>query len=187
MKRQQRQDDHRSTVEILRDAHKDSSRTVEVAEDTSRSLAVQGEQIDRMGRKVDKIEEELTVSDKILKTMTGFSGMVTSLFSSKKEQRPSDRPTSAAPKASPLPAPAGAAPNRDRASRDERNAVGTVTQEEDDLLDGISADLQAVRNLARQQNSAIRHQNERLDELNEKTQRTNDHMQRTRGRINRIS
>ena len=62
-----------------------------------------------------------------------------------------------------------------------------MTAEEDDLLDGIAADLHVVREMAQQQNRTIRHQSERLDELAEKTQRANNHMERTRGRINRIS
>lgn len=185
---QQRYDrDHRSTVEVLRDTRRTTAQTTVLATDTNEQLARQGEQIERMHGKVDKIEAELTMSDKILKSMSGFTGMVTSLFSSsKKPERavpPSAQPALNATPVAQTPSPA--APNQDRASRS--HPPTGITREEDELLDGITSDLVAIRALAGQQRESIAAQNARLDALQAKTTSANNHMERTRNKITTIS
>ena len=113
--------------------------------------------------------------------------MVTSLFSSTKKadaKRPEVAATAKSDSQPPRPELPARRPQRTQQSPPPPT---TVTAEEDELLDGISADLHAVRELAQHQNAAIRQQNQRLDELTDKTQRVNGHMERTRGRIQRIS
>jgi hypothetical protein len=186
---QTQQQDHRSSVEILRDARRETTRTIEVAQDTNESLARQGEQIDRIHGKVDKIEAELTVSDKILKSMTGWTGLVTSIFSSTKKERPEPKPAEPAPKpAREVPAPAGSrharSPPPDVA---QKPATGGLTEDEVSELDGLASDLGQIKQMAMAQNTTIRQQNERLDSLNKKTAQANAHMERTRNRVDRVS
>ena len=79
---QEKRKDYRSTVEVLREARRDAASTLEIGNETNVALAAQDEQMDRIDTKLDTIDAELTVSDRILKSMTGFTGMVTSLFGS---------------------------------------------------------------------------------------------------------
>jgi hypothetical protein len=213
VQRQTQVRDHRSTVEVLRDARKDTTRTVDVARDTGESLARQGEQIDRMHNKMEKIDVELTVSDKILKTMTGWTGLVTSIFTSTKkaDQKKPDaapKPGAAGPVASSSAAELGAMTGSSSrrgvggrgggGARPMQGGAGAQSGEgavencglhEDEIveLDGLASDLEEIKAMAKAQGQAIQRQNERLDALSNRTTEVNSHMERTRNRIDRIT
>lgn len=174
-------DDRRSTVEVLRDTRRDTAATVEVANETSRSLAQQDEQIDRIDGKLDKVEAELRVSDRILKSMTSFTGMIGSIFG-RSSTNSRERPAVAEPVLRPAHSSATSPPAEQRALA----AGGAVTAEEDQLLDEIASDLERVRQTAKTQNETLRSQNQRLDKLQHKSEAVNDHMERTRHKVTRM-
>ncbi len=145
--------ERKSDVEVLREARKHAAATIAIGDETNVALARQGETIERMDVKLDKMEAELSLSDKILKSMTGWTGLVTGLFgSTPKAAKSSPQPTPVAapavnrptrrvvPESTPPPAPAQAE------ARDELDAE----------LDGLEADLAAIKNIALDQKKTIR-------------------------------
>ena len=185
-------EDRRSTVEVLVDARRDANRALAVGEDTSVKLAAQGEQMDRMDRKLDNIEAELSASDKILKTMSGWGGFITGLVTGKKEtKKPDVKPNPDAKPAAaarPVRSPGAAAAGTGKAKMEalvepEKPKYGGYTKDEEDLLDGLCDDVSKLKNIALLHNASLKEQNAKLDGLSDKTTRVAAHTERTNAKV----
>lgn len=195
-----RQEDKRSTTEILQGARRDANQAIDVGETTNQELSAQGEQMDRMGRKLDNIEADLTVSDKILKNMTGFGGMIRGIFSKKPEAVKQSVDQSATPSGQAKTAPDGTAMPQGRgnatrgganarrgnagddADGDKKGNFG-FSKEEDDLLDGLCDDIGKLKNIAMVQNQALKEHDSKLDMLDTKTGAVADHTAKTNAKV----
>lgn len=185
MNRQQQEiiEARKSSSEYLKQACKDANATIEVGNDTSSRLQKQGEQMDGMSRSLDHIEYELKVSDKIVKTMSSWGGMVSGWFSSdpKPVKSKPEQPQSSVKAARPAPGSAGKAKKSEEktSTTTENTSTLGLTQEEDMLLDQLSNNLHVMRGQAHLHRDIIAEQNKKLDELAEKNDKVRLHMQKT--------
>lgn len=214
--RQEQAQSAATTVDLLRQARRETTRAIEVGEATTTQLALQGESLERTEKAVDNIEFNLRISDRILKGMSGWGGALSTWFSSEPKRPQGSTPTttptttvesrvaaSAPPPASPASstgangaarAPAASAkllatkPGRDQEQKQEEpKTIGGYTVEEDQLLDGISADVAALRSQALLHREVLNDQNRRLDGLNGKVDNVGAHMKSTNAKVKRIT
>eukprot|EP00658_Telonema_sp_P-2_P047132 TRINITY_DN3568_c0_g1_i4.p1 TRINITY_DN3568_c0_g1~~TRINITY_DN3568_c0_g1_i4.p1 ORF type:complete len:226 (+),score=61.32 TRINITY_DN3568_c0_g1_i4:226-903(+) len=173
---------------MLESAVKSSNQSVEMGHETNRTLNKQGEQLDRTNNKLDEVEYELKVSDKIVKNMSSLSGMVASWFwrTPKAPEHSTGLPQSSFP---------DERPHRDEQSAASRGAVvgarkTDIAQGEgganDAYLDELDANINQMRDQALQQRRTMAEQNKKLDELATKVDNTNTHMRQTERNIRKI-
>lgn len=167
-------DQKKSSVQILQNAARVMHQTEDVGDSTTHQLRQQGEQIDNVGRKLDDIEFELKWSDKILRGMSGFTGMVGSWFSRnpKREKSTPDMPTKGMPSLD--------------AQKAAKSGVGASNplqpqnvSEEDKLLDELQAGVKRIHEYASETKNMLDEQNRALDHTNSKVDHVRDHMART--------
>ncbi|CUG30418.1 Hypothetical protein, putative [Bodo saltans] len=174
----------KTTTELLKQACRDANASVEVGNDTNTKLSKQGEQMSSMSNTLDNIEYELKVSDRIMKGMSSWGGMVSSWFTSapkapkeskvevvkqERQRRPQEtKPAKPAPlekKSSPV--------NEDR-------------DEDDRLLDALHNDLKIMKSQAKTQREVIKEQNTKLDELVKKNEAVTQHMRSTDRKVRQM-
>ncbi len=143
----------------------------------------------RVETKLDKMEAELTMSDKILTSMSGWAGAVASIFSSTKKPN-----TTAAAPVVQLRSEVQSRETKTKDSPSTRNSTmkvddsrPTPAAELDAELDGLLADVNALKSVANAQNAELQRQNKQLDGLRSKTEQVQNHAERTTNRVKRIS
>jgi hypothetical protein len=200
--------------QALRRALKDANSTQEVADDTSTRLATQGEQISRISRKLDGMEQDLKTADYHTTTIGSWFGQMWNAIRGQpkadEESKPSDKASAAADVSVANQAEQqrlkGQAQQdlmkkrmeNDKLRKNNSNSTTTTTttttnQEkdeheriEDDLLDQLHATVTGVMHSAKLQNSTIRAQNAALEETNDKMDKVDSHMRQTTKKINRL-
>lgn len=174
---------------MLERAVRTSHESVEIGHGTTQSLGRQGEQLDRTNGKLDEVEYELKVSDKIVKNMSGLTGMVASWFwrtpkpPAAKDGDPT--PAAAANNVSRL----GESSSRGRPAKSQADAQPASSQtstEHDEYLDELGANVRVMREQAQLHQRVMAEQNKKLDELAAKVDNTNAHMRQTERNIRKI-
>ena len=157
---------------ILRKAARTAQQTVEIANDNSRVLAEQGEVIDKIDRTLDDTQKKIGVANYVLKSMSGFKGIVYGIFASApKAQTPT--PTPLVPTRTEK-VEAAAAPSTAKGS----SRLGGLTpsspqqSEEDKLLDMISNSVSLLKENARETGTTLNCQNKKLARVEEKADQT---------------
>jgi hypothetical protein len=189
-------------TEILKKARREACAAIDIANETTHSLARQGEQIDRIDENLDCIEYELKVSDRIVRSMESWGGMIASWFKPKpkppKPQEPPKRSVDGAQTNEGRPqgvvAVGGKGARHPRVvsavSSSSAPATGGVGgpyfQEHDALLDGLSHDLTTLKEQAHVQREVIAEQTQKLDAIDGKTDKVQWHMKRTEKKIKRM-
>ena len=196
----ERKEDNRSTVEVLSQARRDANSAISTGEATSVQLAAQGEQMDRVGRKLDNIEADLTASDKVLKTMTSWTGFFTGIFGGNKPVESKKKPVDVPPPAPAKPAGGAAQPvgksgggatgapkpkgkGASAAAAESSPTYSPYTKEEDELLDGLCDDVAKLKGIAQLHNATLKEHDGKLDTLTDKTARAKGHTERTNGKV----
>lgn len=174
---------------MLESAVKSSNQSVEMGHETNRTLNKQGEQLDRTNNKLDEVEYELKVSDKIVKNMSSLTGMVASWFwrTPKAPEHATGLPQSSFP---------DERHHREDQSAASRGGVGGAKRTDigqgeggganDAYLDELDANINQMRDQALQQRRTMAEQNKKLDELATKVDNTNAHMRQTERNIRKI-
>eukprot|EP00388_Colpodella_angusta_P040392 GDKK01050071.1.p1 GENE.GDKK01050071.1~~GDKK01050071.1.p1 ORF type:complete len:236 (-),score=26.91 GDKK01050071.1:62-769(-) len=183
------QEQRRYLTEAVRSSHA----TVNTGHATTQELAKQGETIERVDKGVENIEYELKVSDKLVKNMSGLTGMVASWFM--KDPKPKKKSDAACCKAD------DSAVRKDTKSKSysvpDRSTTTTTTStsdnanphdiETDKLLGELANNLSVMRDQAHTQQGILRDQHKQLDELTKKVDKTNQHMKKTDANIKKIT
>lgn len=185
--------EQKSTTELLRQAARDASASVDVANDTSRQLATQGEQMDRIDRDLDTIEYELKVSDRIVKGMSSWGGMIASWFTSApKKPKDTHRQIGDHPprEESRTQQSAQTRPQvvdrRQQADRRQEVDRKRHDDDDDDLLDALAGNLAVLKTQAHLHREVIDEHNKKLDALSTKNDHVMSHMQRTDRNIRKM-
>jgi hypothetical protein len=172
----------KTTTELLRQACRDANASVDVGHDTNKKLGKQGEQMDSMSNTLDTIDYELKVSDRIVKSMSSWGGMVAAWFTSA-PKAPKEKPStpekietgrkSSSAREKTSSSRTSQKPNE--ASKLEKSDVvkaqqqqSTPRDEEDDLLESLHNDLKTMKHQATTQREVISEQNRKLDDLSNK-------------------
>lgn len=174
----------KTSTDLLRQACRDANASIEIGNDTTQRLGAQGEQMDRMGRQLDNIEYELKVSDRIVKNISSWGGMVASWFSStpsapKEAQNQTSRHVQAVGQTG---KPPGLLPRK----KDAVSESPLVVNEEDRLLDSLSNDLQVLKGQATLHRDVLDEHNKKLEKLVDKNDRVMAHMQKTDRNVRKL-
>jgi hypothetical protein len=174
----------KTTTELLRQACRDANASVDVGNDTNTKLSKQGEQMTSMSNTLENIEYELKVSDRIMKGMSSWGGMVSSWFTSApkapKEKKEEIRKSEKRPK------------RQDEKHRPIENLNRTHSpiaqghDEDDQLLDALHNDLKIMKTQATTQREVIKEQNTKLDELVKKSEAVTQHMRSTDRKVRQM-
>lgn len=192
----EKRENSQTSVDYLKRACRDASASVEVGHDTTRQLQKQGEQMEGISRTLDSVEYELRVSDRIVKSMSSWGGMVASWFTSApkrpKDKQPNEKPTSKGD------VPSSARDNENAKKKGDtrsvpvlrdpvlRDEVRTAKAEEDALLDTLANDLDTLKHQATNQREVLAVQNRQLDALNAKSERVKTHMDSTNRKVRKM-
>ena len=189
--------------EYLTDAVRTSHTTVRTGHETTQELSRQGEAIDRTDKMVDNIEYELKVSDKIIKSMSGFTGLVASWFTrdpkaaknkKKKTTEAVESDNNSPPRDDPVSGPtvSKASPSVASGRNASSQSASAAARNDDDadtdrLFDELQGNLSVMRDQAVTQQGILRDQHKRLDELTTKMDKTNQHMKTTQRNMKKIT
>lgn len=185
------QHDSQTSVDYLKRACRDASASVEIGHDTTRQLQKQGEQMDGISRTLDGVEYELRVSDRIVKSMSSWGGMIASWFTSE-PKRPKEKASKETPsvRGAASSSARGATNSRGHASSPQdsalREELRTAKTEEDALLDTLANDLDTLKHQATNQREVLAVQNRQLDDLNGKSERVKAHMDTTNRKVRKM-
>ena len=174
----------KTTTELLRQACRDANASVDVGNDTNTKLSKQGEQMSSMSNTLDNIDYELKVSDRIMKGMSSWGGMVSSWFTSApkapKEKKEEIRKSEKRPK------------RQDEKHRPietlnrTHSPIAQGHDEDDQLLDALHNDLKIMKTQATTQREVIKEQNTKLDELVKKSEAVTQHMRSTDRKVRQM-
>ena len=184
---QQRIAEHKAaTKRSLEECSRVSNQTVEVANDTSRELKKQGEQLDHVEATVDHTEQGLTVADSLVKSIDSFWYAINPFKKKPKQSNlTAHRDTKSA---SDVTASSSGIASRNAAARasqkqKENTKVYGFDEDEVDMLQNVQRNLAVLKGNALGQGEELDKQNKQLERLNEKTEHTVAHTQRTNRKI----
>lgn len=177
---------------FLTEAVRTSHSTIGTGDATIQELNRQGETIDRVDKGVDNIEYELKVSDKLVKNMSGLTGMVASWFMRDPKPKKSKATCCTAESTAVRSDEQRAKYASERKTSELTSASSATTSnphdvEADKLLNELANNLSVMRDQAHTQQEILRTQHKQLDALSAKVDKTNQHMRKTESNIKKIT
>ena len=157
--------------ELLRKAARTAQQTVEIANENSRVLAEQGEVIDKIDKTLDDTQKKIGVANHVLKSMSGFKGIVYGIFSSAPKESVK-REATPPPNLLNEPSVRKVATVTSATNSKAPGASAGAQSEEDKLLDMIASSVSLLKENARETGTTLDRQNKKLEGVEKKTDET---------------